>query len=400
MGTRTKRTENLPDVSDIEPIENLPVTTRQPAPEDDYEPEDIAIMQMLSELGTDSEATVRVYRQGKMGHRDLTYLFECPPDEFSPTLLQEEPYNGGEFRIHARSKNGIIANRAIKVAPRPSNKPTQDQALQPMQAQISSLTSAVEALLKQATAVPVASVPSRHDLIQELLVMRDIFTPANQVQVPQQDPFIMMRSMLELSKDLGLVRGGSGEGGEPSTLDVLMKAMDVFGKPLAEGLARVQQQAPQRPAVAVPVTNSVPVARSAPIPLPGAAPGPEQLKYLPDTENQEEQNVEFLIRRFVKQLCDQAAIDTDPTPWGMIIVDQLPEEKVRELINDPDWLKKLAAYDARVQQYAGWFEELKQIIPDLLTPDTESGKSPDNDIQSGSSASNVPATDSDKSNPA
>src|SRR4051812_25335188 len=69
--------------------------------EPDFTPEDVAINNLLAELG-DTEATVRIYREGKGGFKDLTLIEEVSVSEFTPIMLKHPPYNGGTFRIHAQ----------------------------------------------------------------------------------------------------------------------------------------------------------------------------------------------------------------------------------------------------------------------------------------------------------
>ncbi len=59
--------------------------TSVPITEESYTPEDLAVADMLAELGEEG-VSVRIYRQGKGGYRDLTLIDEVDIANFNPIM--------------------------------------------------------------------------------------------------------------------------------------------------------------------------------------------------------------------------------------------------------------------------------------------------------------------------
>lgn len=352
MATRMKTTADLPATIDESQLK-YPFLEEQT--EENFEPDDLSIMNLLSELGSDTETTVRVYRQGKGGYRDLLFLFEVPPNEFSPTVLQNEPYNGGEFRIHARSKNGLVANKLIRVAPLPGQKsiqsmPDMSQAFAPMQNQINQLAGVIQQMAGFFQQSQQKS-PSRMEILQEMQMMKEIVGGGGN-NGAQQNPIVMVKEIFELTKTMGALGGGGGE--PPDTLSVIMRAMEVFGKPIAEmavqakmNQAPVMQQAPQLPITQMPIHQN-------PIQTP---------------INNPEAEAENMFKYYFGLLIKEAASDTDPTGYAHMIASKVPDELINELIRPVDYLERLAKIDDRVKLYPAWFSELREITLEILTPE-------------------------------
>ncbi len=118
--TITKPQKSAAELLDNDPQDDMPLG-------EEFTPEDIAVSQLLAELG-DEGVIVRIYRQGPKGYKDLTYIDECGVADFSPKMLKAPPFNGGTFRIHAQAPGagGMRINRELKVEPAPFKEaPTQ-----------------------------------------------------------------------------------------------------------------------------------------------------------------------------------------------------------------------------------------------------------------------------------
>lgn len=89
-------------------------------------------------------------------------------------------------------------------------------------------------------------------------------------------------------------------------------------------------------------------------------------------------------------LCTQAARDADPGPYAAIIVDQVPEDVLQPLINDPNWLDQLAKFHSNVRQFPEWFNELREAVIEEMqeTP-------PDKNLQTQNSGDINPGNNGD-----
>lgn len=351
--------------------------------EDDFSPEDMEVLNFLAELGNDQDAEVRVYRQGKGGYRDLTYLFACPPSEFSMSDLQAEPYNGGDFRVHARSRGGLVQNRFIRVAPLPNAHRAQDSAaIAGVQSQIDRLAALVEKIGMAALAPQPG--PSRREMLEEFQLMGQILGGGGHAQ-PASDPIDMVTKIVTLSKELNL--GGGGE--QTDSLSVIMRAIETFGKPMAEMMAANKmaqaQHVPQlahepvlhvskasmRPGVIGHPGSDMPAAPADDVPM-----------------NEQETQAMNMMKMYLGQLIGEAMGGVNPEGYAHLIADKAPDQLIDELIRPANYLELLAAIDSRVKQYPEWFADLRDIIIELLTPDNDADN---NDASNMTAVNNVSA---------
>jgi hypothetical protein len=324
------------------------------------ETEDEALAAVLSSLGENSGASVRIYRQGGGGYRDVTFLTEWMPSEYSLTRLQGD-YGGGTYRIHVRQGGQLLANSGVKVEARKDMQaapPVRDPALSAVQAQIAALVALVE---KVATvqAPPVAQ-QSRMDWLKELQVMQLLFG-GGQSAPRAQDPFDMLTKMLVLQKELGSLAGGGGDA-EPGTMSVLMKAMETFAPVLQNAAAgraapAVGYQANPMPpldGVGQPFNdeNTLPS-----LPVAAAAPGPA-----PAT-NQETD----MLRMYVMMLIAEAAQGIDPEAYALLITQKLQRDQIDELLKPDNWFERLAEFEPKVSPHREWFSDLRDIVFEILT---------------------------------
>lgn len=352
MVTRQKTDDGLPQIgfgdSDARVI-----------PLEMEETEDMALSNLLATLGGDVESSVYIYREGPGGHRDVTYLTECPPDEFSMARLQDE-FNGGNFRIHVRSEGRIMANKPIRVAPRPTAQNNQS-LLAPVQSQINDLAGIVKQLAvlvadsRQPQAIQQPQAQSRKEMLEEFLMMKDLMgggPPPRQV-----DPFDQMTKVLELSKTVSSMSGGGG-GDAPDALSVIMKGMEVFGKPLAEAAAA------QRLAMAGAMQNPIDP-RQISLPL-DQQPIPAQPA---QTEATTESNDMMQLQFYLSYLVGKAKGNSDPVIYAGLMVDNMTDEQINALLLPADWFEKLCGINKEASAFREWFSEMRQVALEMLTDD-------------------------------
>jgi hypothetical protein len=355
MASRLKAAPELPNIEFEAP------EPRVVEMEEEDLPEDMALANLLSDLGGTSNASVSVYRQNAGGHRDITYLTECAPSEFSLSRLQNE-FEGGTFRIHVRSGGRLLANREVKVAAPVRNQVAdQSVAFAPIQRQIDTLTEAVRAMVEMQRA-PVAPVESRADMLKELLVMKELFGTAPAARAP--DPLDQLDKIIGVHTRLSEMTGGAGGAVKPDGMTVMIEALKSFGPGIAAAMA---QRAAMAPAQVYPMQTEVAQVQQGPAPALSQEP-----------ENQER----AMFHYYLNMLIADAEADTDPAGYAHIIVNKMSDEQINGLLKSDDWFKNLCAINEKALPYSEWFSELRDMVFELLTAqkatDTSSGIQPVN----------------------
>jgi hypothetical protein len=168
---------------------------------------------------------------------------------------------------------------------------------------------------------------------------------SGQSMSPDKVMELVMKGM-ELAKETG------GGGGDDWT-GVAAKAIDVLGEPLA----MLMQTSAIAPAAAPAAVSTATVQRQ------------------PVTVVKPMMNP--MVKQYVSFLVGKAAKGADPDLYADLVLDNVPETLVRQFMDDPDPVAKLAVFDARVAQHAEWFRDLGQACMEALNADAPgSGSGP------------------------
>lgn len=344
--------------------DDAPPDNKQTLPEIEDTPDDIAVADLLAELG-DTAAMVRVYRQGKTA-RDLELIDEVPVADFSPMMLAYPPYDGGTFRIHARSDGGIIANRVLRVQRKSPAHAAPDVSAVLTPAGVADMIA--QAL---ARALPAAMAPAdtEEKILQRMKMMRDIIAPAGSpatVAPSINDRIGELSQLLTLGRMLNpapsLVTDNDGKPDLMSTM--LSKGIDVFGK-IMEG-----QQ----------MTNAARLAGGAPqVMLPNPTPA------LPATE-QDANEMQIIVKFALKRACDAAAGGEAPDTYADGIYDDIPEEVLQSMATETDWFARLVQLVPACANHAPWFSQVRDALIRIYTEETAGSAAPH-----GQNLTDVPA---------
>lgn len=320
-------------------------------------PEDVEVLNLAKQYANDDGVTLRIYKEGKGGYRDLTFMAEMKPDEFTPSLLQEEPYNGGRFRLHFCSRTGMIANKGLNVAPAPRHLVKNDTAITQLSERFDSLSGILRELVTRQT-VPTPA-PSRMELINEMRAMAELFNSRNNQPVPNNsvtnDPFAILRLMREFTEFQRSVSPSqpavTNEKGELDSTATLINLADRF----LGGLMQLKnnQQQPQNTNV-----SQIP-----------------QVAVIPENNLEKVDNNDMLtqMNAFLNVLCVQAAANGDVETYANIILDNVDEKSVLDFVNKPDWFETLVKANSNAGNYKSWFDELRTAILEMTQPDTVDG---------------------------
>lgn len=322
-------------------------TTRSVVDEEDAQdelPPDSDLDALLAESGADEGYTVTVYRIVQPGRR-LSYLFSCAPHEFSRDALRDV-HGGGDFKVFLKKGRAIKTTKVLLVAPplRPIAPPPPPapavsdelrQVLQGIKETVSGLVAAV--------ARPPAE--SEEAMLRRMMLYKQLFAGNGGGNDDQFEKFF---------KGIAFAREIGEQGAEKTNIDVLVKAIETFGKPLATLVTRAaatqQTAAPRAPAA------------------PGGAPK------LPGvtTETGATEGMNPLIKKALQQkiawLCEQAKVGADVSLYGDLILDQVPPDTLSQFLEGDSWQKLLAMYPPAVN-YEPWFRELLSHVTAALSED-------------------------------
>lgn len=348
-------------------------------PDDDA----VAVQSFITEMGGKGDVKIYLYRSREDG-KDV-FLKQYVPAEFSWENVQDR-FGGGEFRIKAyrysadARRTVLMLNRSQAVET-PGNRPLSPDApisqsgnsdiAMMMQGLSNGLVKLGELIVQ---ARPVAA--TELEILEKMRLYKDLFSNTaamhNDAPLPMEQTMGVLREMLSFVKE-----NVAGESGEVGSGVLLMKALETFGKPLVELVMQAQ-------------AKTVGAAPDAAIALPAAAGHPPT----PRSIATEDEMLNFAIKKYINEMVSAANDDLDPTPYAEIAMQKIPRGKAAELLNDPQWLNKLAAFNPAVLQYKGWFNELRDVALEILTAPEQAS---DTDAQPAIEGAHVPASTGGKS---
>lgn len=314
---------------------------------------DADLLKVLAELGGEEEVHVNIYRAAtEKGYKGGAYVDSVHPSVFSLEWLRET-HGGGKYRIHVRNDTGIVRNSLIEIEERKRpmyapSPPVQDftKILETMQTGFNQLGQLI-AQAAQASARPAIDPQQlRRDMMQDMAMMKELFGPTPQPQNGGEQAINMLMKGLELAREI------TPREGEAGTADIIMEALKTFGKPIAEAaMSRAVQAQESMPALA-------------------HAREPGEIFQQPApafTGEQPPQNEENMLKMYAAMLADKASQDSDPAIYAGLVVDNMPEDQLRALIDRPDLLQFLGSLSPKLVQYPEWVNEFVSVIREMLT---------------------------------
>lgn len=319
---------------------------------ENYEHDEYA--ELFAGLGDNSEEKVLLYRiatgsqkQGLLCRLDPGASVEDIPPRFG----------GGDYVIK-RLRGGMIMKSArlfvegdpkIEQPVKPEATPVAPQLdmqalLQVMMESNKQLLSGLASVMVKPEPIP---LPSRTQMLEEMAMMREIFTPANaNSQTQQSGGMELFIKGIELASTL------APRTGETSGMDVLLESIKSFAPAIGEVVKQstaartVPTQKPKQQAIGAPATTPQPVAEIAVKPV----------------ENEDV----MLFKYYVNMLVGFAKQGKDPALYADLIADNLSDEKIMSMLNNPNILNEMAAINSGVIDHRGWFEavilELRVIM--------------------------------------
>lgn len=332
-----------------------------------------ATLQQIGESGT--EAKVIVYQIDEGKKKDI-WLFDCPVSEFANGGLSEIQirYGAGEYRVRVYSGNKLLTHRRITIgAPRikqPEPTPQLDVATMIAQNNAAMLAGFKEIAASMRPVAGGGAGMGVQEVIGLLGTLMPMMQPAR--QAPQSDPFDMVMKVLQLQKDLAPVPEG-----EAGTVNLIMKAMDTFGKPIAEAMAnqKAQQAAYPQPSPQQQCNVS-------------QLPAPVENPITNPTEGTKDMtDLEMKIGIIKMPMLLMADTGADTYPYACMLLDTLDDAEVAQFVTNDNWFAELCKILPEAQSRQQWFEQLRANALSLLQePEEDVMVSPINSITPAKSA--------------
>lgn len=321
--------------------------------EPEEEPIENEITSVLSELGEEhAEVKINLYR---LNPQDKTRAFvaELLPQEFSFRAIAEE-YGGGSFladvygpqreRPHLRQ---IYARKRFKIegspkVPRHETPVERAHAGGEILPALLEFSKGIQTGFQQLGELIVKSRPSTLETARELAAIKGLFV-SDRPSGP--DPLGL------IEKVIGIVGALRPPADNPSDSAVLLELARSIG-PLFQA-SNKGAPAPL-PDAEIP---SLPAPEAAHLPAPDPAPQPpagEKMRAL-----------DLVYKGYVLLLVTEADANNAVKPVAEQIYAAAPDEFLDWLFTAPDWMDRLAAYDARVKLYPAWFGRLRDELKKL-----------------------------------
>lgn len=355
--------------------------------EDQSDPDEIALENVLSELGSSgADAKVNVYQLDDKKNRAFVGSFL--PGDFSIEQIQLQ-YGAGEYAVEVRKDKKWLKKTTVKIAaprninamaaPLPVTGIGDTKILETMQAGFKEMS----AMFANALGGLVANQPkpkTAMEMLQELQMMKEIMGVNNQPAAPAADPMQMMEIAMSLAEKI------QPRVGEPGTGEVIMEAIKGFAPLLQQGLQNQRQTAP----VMMPQLQHNPViTTSQHIRIPENMPANPDAPMTPvSTPTGEDEQMNLARKMYLNLLVSNAQANNDPSTYANLMLDLAGEQAALEFANDPQWFEKLCAEEPRAANFREWFDELRMMVLELTKPENEG-------INEGDKANNGPTPDPD-----
>ena len=317
---------------------------------------DAELNSITSEFGKDKNEVdfkIKLMRVlERKGERE--WLFDILPSELPVMDRVKEEYGGGKYeasvfkngKLYRKFNFNIATPRQNFVMPK---SPTTDitQLIAIMNAQEEKRFAQLkELLVNRVPATPTIDPMQMMGSMVAMMVQMKNLMPAPVVHDNNNQIEFLLKG-LEIARDFG-GSGSNGGGGESTMMDVVR---DLIKSPLlGSAISAVATQA--QPIVNKPVENNL------------RLDSPKQ--NISNQDNTGGQKVNPFISSYLNMLVKKAAQDADTGLYAEYILDNMPENLVREYIVRDDLLDFLATINPDAKNYHPWFLKLKNDIIELL----------------------------------
>ena len=291
---------------------------------------------LVEALNEDAQSFISVNRVVASGNMPEEYVARFPADKYDYGQVMEHlrlHFGGGEYRLRLYAKGRLRkgGNKLVTIAhPQKLQVENNDNTtLQIVMAQMEKMNVQIVEVLKDKN----GGGSSRMEMMQELMMMKQVFS--SEKSGGGMGEIISVISSL---KELGINIGSVAEPEEKGFSHLLEMAAPVFAQALAPREPQVQQYR-QNPA-------------------PQLA---QQHQQQPPTQNKGEK-MNMMIAMGLVPLINAAKKNAPPENYAPMVIDNVPEEKLRQFFNTPTGMSELIKIKPEIANYLDWFKLLGEHV--------------------------------------
>lgn len=319
-----KKAQFLPVDNDIETIEfddyNETITEMERKTAD--------FADSMRDMGASDEILVK--RQVGNGKEPMEHVATFQSDEYSYSQLLEHlrnNYGGGLYRIYLRVNGKNKGNSLVRIAETKKPYDNAPSATGEMGSFMSNVLREIRDMQQQLVDVTRQSQSgglNRSEFLRELMMYKQIFSNDHQ-PTAGGNLVSQMRELMGLQSDLlqQLPQAGDKDEG--------------FGDLIEKMTPLIETAMSQKPE--------------------------KQYRNNPVNEKErEKRHMSMRLNQGVKQLLKGAVKKSDPALYAELVLDQLPENIVRQWLNDSDGLAKISNANPQINDHLPWFIELMEHL--------------------------------------
>lgn len=325
-------------------------------------PADVALENLRGQLNEDEVNGVRVYpykvdeRTKKRSSIRSSSLLEFGVDGLDK--LRDE-YGSGEYHIRVMRANRVLMASNVNLLAAPKViKPVIDIAEVLAQQQATMMAGFERMLTMQR---PQRESLGAQDIIGLIAALQPMMNSGgNHPAAP--DSLAMVRAVIDMSKELG---GGSR--GESSDTDIIMKAIETFGQPIAKMVMEKQS---------IPQPNVLPSLSNPNIHNPQLLAQPQPTPD-PDPEPQGD-DMNLMVAAYKHAIMRAASNNADPETYAGLVLDNFSPAQINEFFVKPTWFEELKGFVPEAVNYPQWFGELRDTVLEMLQEEQKTASVPGN----------------------
>lgn len=317
---------------------------------------DDQINSIFSEVGSDkNEITFhfQVWRILK-DQADMAFLFKGFVSDLPIMERLRDEYDGGKFFIQIYKNKKRYKRMRVTVEAPKKNAPTviknemaeMIKAInEQQQQQFAMLKDTILQISGKQTLPAVDPMTMMTSMLNAMLQMKNFVTP------PQQNNSVSPDKMIEvLIKGMELGRE-SGGGGDTNMLDIAKEAIKAIPHLSAMSTNNIVPEKPLKHNPSGQLEQK-----------------PKQILNSPKPEVNKMQKI---IAHNLNMLVEKAEKDSDPILYAEFILDNVPEEMIKQYILRDDLIEEMSKINPKVLDHRKWFTELRDHIHGVLTGEGE-----------------------------
>ena len=273
-------------------------------------------------LKDDPNSFVNVSRQLLGGNSPMEFVGRYPADkyDFGELLaLMQEKYGPGDYRFMLYAKGKLRANKLFSIA---APKKDHFDARNYKNSDNADSMRILAQMMEQQTRMIMDALKggnSRKEWLEEMTMYKTLFGGND-----NKSALTELQNSINMLETLGIEVGGKKE--EESIFPQLIEKVGDVIKTASE----------------------------------------QQTQYQNNPQQRQGNNMGFFLKMGMKQLLQGAARNSDPGVYAQLIIDNLPEEKIREFFTEQGALEKVMNFEPKLRNFKPWVVLLGEHVKAIL----------------------------------